>query len=111
MNKIVYAITLMLTGANGGKTKVLTRYIEFSTMGATAPTPEKPLTRQDISSAYYYVYNYLSVIDVLNDNLKSAMPDLTSSFDEVESQSDRLDLLVNLKTPFSKLILILARSY
>jgi len=66
VNKTVYAITLKLTGANGGETKELTRDIQFKKMDATAPTPETPLVRQDISSTCYSVYNYINVIDMLN---------------------------------------------
>ena len=58
VNKTVCAITLRLTGTNGGETWDFTQDIEFKTMDATAPTPDKPLVRQDPSSTYDYVYNY-----------------------------------------------------
>ena len=49
-------------------------------MDATAPTPEKPLQRQDLSSTYYYVYNYIDVINLLNKNLETAMLTLAAGF-------------------------------
>ena len=53
--------------------------------------------RQDISSTYYYVYNYIDVIDMLNDNLSSAMPALINQF---TNQSDRVHVLNNISAPF-----------
>ena len=41
VDKTVYAITLEIAGTMGGASAAYTQHIEFTTMDATAPTPEK----------------------------------------------------------------------
>jgi hypothetical protein len=54
VNKTVYAITLEIKGSMGGADADLhPSTSSLQLMDATAPTPEKPLERQDLSSTYY----------------------------------------------------------
>ena len=70
VNKTVYAITLDIKGKFGGSSQTCTQQVQFTTMDATAPTPEKTLQRQDLPSASYYVYNYIDVINLVK-NIKN----------------------------------------
>ena len=79
VNKTVYAITLSVEFSRGASPEH-TQAIQFSTMDATAPTPAQPLERQDLSSTFYYMYNYINIINMLNANLKTAMTELANKF-------------------------------
>ena len=87
------------------KLRFVTRHILFNTMDATAPTPEKPLMRQDTSSTHYYVYNYINVIDMLNKSLETAMLTLAAGFADGQDRGHMQTYAI----PFLRLILKLAR--
>ena len=55
-----------------------------------------PSERQDLSSTYYYMYNYTNVIDMLNTNLLDAMTKLIDEFTVLSDQ----DHIRNYVTPF-----------
>ena len=80
----MYAITLDIKGTMRFASTTFTQRTEFTTMDATAPTPEKPLQRQDLSSTYYYVYKY---IDMLNKNLETAMLNLAAEFTDGQDRT------------------------
>jgi hypothetical protein len=47
-------------------------YVIYSPEDKTAPSPIPPLKQQDITSTYYYVYNYQHFIDLVNNALLRA---------------------------------------
>ena len=96
VNKTVYAITLKIDGQFGGEKHEFTQAIQYIPMDSTVPNPAQPLERQDLSSTYYYMYNYVNVIDMLNANLGTAMTQLTRLF---ENASDRAHIQTY-ATPF-----------
>ena len=51
VKRTVYAITLEIAGTMGGASAAYTQHIEFTTMDATAPTPEKKRFRGRTSQA------------------------------------------------------------
>ena len=101
----VYAITLSVEGSQGGESRDYTQAIQFSTMDGTAPNPAQPPERQDLSSTYYYMYNYTIVIDMLNTNLQNAMSALK---DKLLNLLDRAAFSLE-RTPFLIWIVILVR--
>jgi len=59
------------------------RYIPETQNTAIAPVPSVPaggITKQDISSRYYWVYSYKHWTELVNNALKSAMKDIWTSF-------------------------------
>jgi len=80
VNKTVYAITLKVLSVDDGVVRLFTQPIQFTKVDNTAPTPAPPLVAQDLSSTYYYVYNFISVINMLNENLQIAITELAKLF-------------------------------
>ena len=62
----IYTVTLTY-----GLTSV-TRHVIYTPEDNTAPVPAPPLIQQDISSKYYYVYNYSHFIEMVNAALSTA---------------------------------------
>ncbi|MFM7985367.1 MAG: hypothetical protein ACKPKO_39245, partial [Candidatus Fonsibacter sp.] len=50
----------------------VTRNVIYVPEDNTAPEPAPPLIQQDISSKYYYVYNYSHFIEMVNAALRTA---------------------------------------
>ena len=73
VNKTVHAITLKITGQSEAVTQSFTQYIQDTTKDETAPGPTPLLEKQDLSSTYCDVYNYINVSNMLNNNLNDAM--------------------------------------
>ena len=69
-NLTIYKVTLNYDGTS------VTRNVIYFPEDNTAPVPAPPLIQQDISSKYYYVYNYSHFIEMVNATLKSALLDL-----------------------------------
>jgi hypothetical protein len=65
-NLTIYKVTLVY-----GVTSV-TRSVIYFPEDNTAPVPAPPLIQQDISSNYYYVYNYSHFVEMVNRALKTA---------------------------------------
>ena len=65
-NLTIYTVTLTY-----GLTSV-TRNVIYTPEDNTAPVPAPPLIQQDISSKYYYVYNYSHFVEMVNAALKTA---------------------------------------
>ncbi|MFM7988649.1 MAG: phage minor capsid protein, partial [Candidatus Fonsibacter sp.] len=63
-------MTLVYLGA------AVTRNVIYVPEDNTAPEPAPPLIQQDISSKYYYVYNYSHFIEMVNATLRTALEDL-----------------------------------
>ena len=55
-------MTLNLNGTNGAVSFSMTDVVSHTQIDNTAPTPQPPLNKQDISSNYYYMFNYREVI-------------------------------------------------
>ena len=68
---------------NGGESRSFTQPIQIITMDNTAPTPIKPLERQDLSSTYYYMCKYSNFIDMLSTNLELAMTESNRRFNNL----------------------------
>ena len=69
-NKTVYRITLKDT--IGGRIYYGAADVMYIPEDKTAPTPLSPLVEQDVSSSYYYVYNFQHFVDLLNTALAQA---------------------------------------
>ena len=65
-NLTIYTVTLTYQGARA------TRNIVYWPEDRTAPLPLPPMTAQDISSTYYYVFNYSNFIEMVNAAFKTA---------------------------------------
>ena len=65
-NLTIYKVTLVY-----GLTSV-TRNVIYFPEDNTAPVPALPLIQPDISSKYYYVYNYSHFVEMVNAALKTA---------------------------------------
>ena len=65
-NLTIYTVTLTY-----GLTSV-TRNVIYTPEDNTAPVPAPPLIQQDISSKYYYVYNYSHFVEMVNAALRTA---------------------------------------
>ena len=69
-NLTIYNVTLDYNGTS------VTRNVIYVPEDNTAPLPAPPLIQQDISSKYYYVYNYRHFIEMVNAALQTAFEDL-----------------------------------
>ncbi|MFM7986817.1 MAG: hypothetical protein ACKPKO_46640, partial [Candidatus Fonsibacter sp.] len=61
-----------------GETFIKTVPIQYYPEDSTAPLPEPPINKQDLTSNYYYVYNYNHFIGMLNTALETAFNLITS---------------------------------
>jgi hypothetical protein len=78
-NKTVYIITLVFTVTTAGvvqrnEVSLPVSYIPNN----TSPVPGPPLTRQDISTSYYYVHSYQDFANMINATMKSLWNTLSS---------------------------------
>ena len=62
-NRTIYEITMTYVGEN---TTSVTRWINYSSNDTSLPTPAPPLTTVDRSSTYYWVYNIVDFVDLIN---------------------------------------------
>ena len=69
-NKTIYRVSLKY--AYKGKTFIKTVPIQYYPEDSTAPLPEPPINKQDLTSNYYYVYNYNHFIAMINLALETA---------------------------------------
>ena len=65
-NLTIYTVTLNYDGTS------VTRNVIYTPEDNTAPVPAPPLIQQDISSKYYYVYNYSHFVEMVNAALRTA---------------------------------------
>ena len=65
-NLTIYKVTLDYDGTS------VTRNVIYFPEDNTAPVPAPPLIQQDISSKYYYVYNYSHFVEMVNAALRTA---------------------------------------
>ncbi|MFM7983998.1 MAG: phage minor capsid protein [Candidatus Fonsibacter sp.] len=66
LNLTIYTATLIYQDTS------VTRNVMYTPEDNTAPLPAPPLIQQDISSKYYYVYNYSHAIEMVNRALRIA---------------------------------------
>lgn len=69
-NKTVYSFTL------GYQDQAFQAYLQYSPENPSIQVPQAPLTSQDMTSKYYFVYSFMYFIGLLNDTLKSAFDGL-----------------------------------
>ena len=69
-NKTIYRVSLKY--AYRGQTFIKTVPIQYYPEDSTAPLPEPPINKQDLTSNYYYVYNYNHFIGMINLALETA---------------------------------------
>ena len=62
----IYKVTLTY------RATIVTRNVVYWPEDNTAPVPAPPLTTQDISSTYYYVFNYSNFVEMVNAALRTA---------------------------------------
>lgn len=70
VNKSIYSFTFK-KGNN-----VYQSYLSFIAQDKSASSPTVPTTNQDISTGYYYLYNFSWFVDLLNNTLQSAITGL-----------------------------------
>ena len=66
-NLTVYSFTLKY------QTYVYQQYVEFIPQDKSVPNPKFPIQAQDLSTTYYYVYNYQWWVDLMNMALAQAL--------------------------------------
>ena len=73
-NRRVYTVTIREAVTNNGVTTYYTGSADvmYEPEDLTAPIPVSPMSGQDLSSNYYYVYNYQHFINLVNKALRSA---------------------------------------
>ena len=76
MNKTIYNVSLKYEYQ--GQTHTTTVPITYYPTDETAPLPQPPIVKQDLSSNYYYVYNYNRFITFINVALDAAFKLLCS---------------------------------
>ena len=76
VNKTIYNVSLKY--AYQGQTHTTTAPITYYPTDETAPLPQPPIVKQDLSSNYYYVYNYNRFITFINVALDAAFKLLCS---------------------------------
>jgi hypothetical protein len=77
VNKTIYTVTFKYANHK------ITVPIMYEPEDQTAPLPAPPTVKQDISSAYYFVYNYQHFINLVNTALKNAWSTLPSSLSTI----------------------------
>jgi hypothetical protein len=55
-------------------------FVQYISESSTAPTPQPPLTRQDLNSKYYYVYTFQRWVDLVNNAINNAYSALQTDF-------------------------------
>ncbi len=87
VNKTVYQVAICYDWNIGNETENLDSddfwgfaSVEYAPEDLTAPTPAVPTTTQDLSSSYYYVYNYQHFIYLVNKAIEAAWANLKSKF-------------------------------
>lgn len=70
-NKLIYEVNLNYDYL--GTTYQAQISLEYVPSDLTAPTPAPPLTSQDLSSKYYYIYSYQKFIRMLNTAFNTAI--------------------------------------
>jgi hypothetical protein len=78
INKSVYSITMKY------KDIVHQEYLMFSPQDLTASNPKSPLNNQDLSTGYYFLYNYSYFVNLVNDTLKNCFNNLKSAVEDAE---------------------------
>lgn len=68
VNKTIYKVTLMMADQESGVPKFYygSADVFYEPEDLTAPLPASPMTAQDLSTNYYYVYNYQHWIYLVN---------------------------------------------
>ena len=73
INKTVYKITLKRGNVS------VTQSVMYTPTNLTATLPAKPTVTQDLSSSYYYIYNYQDFISIINDTFATAFENLLTA--------------------------------
>lgn len=69
-NLLIYSITLKY------KNFIQQQFVYYNAQNLTYPTPQPPLTSQDLTSGYYYVNNFQDWIEMINDTFAEALNNL-----------------------------------
>ena len=75
-DKTVYAVTIRNPNTNEEETT----YLSFESWNLTAPRPQAPTTKQDLSSEYYFVSNYDHFLQMMNRALRVCYNNLTRNY-------------------------------
>lgn len=62
------------------------QYVEFTSYNSFEPTPSAPITKQDVSSTYYYVFNYSEFLTCFNNAIALALINLNSKTNTGETE-------------------------
>jgi len=82
VNKTIYQVAFMYDMLENEETlpdKFGFAAVEYAPEDETAPTPPAPINSQDLSSSYYYVYNYQHFIHLINKAMETAWANLLAS--------------------------------
>jgi hypothetical protein len=78
INKTVYSITMKY------KDIIHQEYLTFTPQDLTAGTPKAPQTIQDLSTGYYFLYNYSFFVNMINETFKTCFNNLKSAVEDAE---------------------------
>ena len=78
-NLSVYSFTLVY------KTYVYQQFLQYVPENPSIPTPNAPLTKQDMTTKYYFVSSFMYFIGLLNNTLKSAFNGLKNVASDLPS--------------------------
>ena len=84
VNKTIYTVTIQDAITNNGVTTYFTASVDvmYEPEDSTAPVPASPMSGQDLSSNYYYVYNYQHFINLVNKALRLAFDQCKSLIEQ-----------------------------
>ena len=77
VNKTIYTVTFKYAAHR------ITVPVIYEPEDQTSPTPAPPINSQDISSTYYFVYNYQHFVNLVNTALKTGWSSLQSALGPV----------------------------
>ena len=84
VNRTIYTVTIQDAITNNGVTTYFTASVDvmYEPEDLTAPVPASPMSGQDLSSNYYYVYNYQHFINLVNKALRLAFDQCKSLIEQ-----------------------------
>jgi hypothetical protein len=76
VNQLTYSFTVSYTHTTGTVYNSTQNYITYVPLDTTQPLPSPPLTLQDITSEYYYIFNLNDFCTMMNTALAAAVASL-----------------------------------
>ncbi|MFM7982467.1 MAG: phage minor capsid protein, partial [Candidatus Fonsibacter sp.] len=89
-NKTIYQVAIMYDLAEEAETSfdlVGFANVSYTPEDDTAALPAAPVVSQDVSSSYYYVYNYQHFVDLVNKTVSTAWLNLRAAYVATRGQA------------------------